>query len=58
MLAIISRKVASTEDAELLVMSAIMPSKTDLSVAKVVSFIPLTVRFADMISGASGKSYG
>ena len=57
-LAIISRNVASIEDAELLVISAITPSMTDLSDAKEVSFIPLTVKLADITSGASGKSYG
>ena len=57
-LAIISRNVASIEDAELLVISAITPSMTDLSDAKEVSFIPLTVKFADITSGASEKSYG
>ena len=54
-LAIISRNVASIEDAELLVISAITPSMTDLSDAKVVLFIPLTVKFTDITSGASEK---
>ena len=57
-LTIISRNVASIEDAELLVISAITPSMTDLSDAKEVSFIPLTVKLADITSGASAKSYG
>ena len=51
-------KVASTADAELLVISAMMFSKIDLSVAKLVSSIPLIVRLVDIIitTGVSRKS--
>ena len=51
----ISRKVASTVDAELLVISAITRSNTDLSAANVVSLMPLTVRLTDITSGVTKK---
>ena len=52
-------KVASTADAELLVISAMMFSKMDLSVAKLVSSIPLMVRLVDIVitAGVSKKFY-
>ena len=52
-------KVASTADAELLVISAMMFSKMDLSVAKLVSSIPLMVRLVDIVitAGVSKNFY-
>ena len=55
MLDTILRKVVSTVDVELLVMSAITFSNTDLSAANVVSLMPLTVRLADITSGVPRK---
>ena len=51
----IPMKVASTEDEELLVTSAMMFSKIDLSAVKVVSLTPLMVRLVD-ITKTSGAS--
>ena len=51
----IPMKVASTEDEEVLVTSAMIFSKIDLSAAKVVSLTPLMVRLVD-IAKTSGAS--
>ena len=51
----IPMKIASTEDEELLVTSAMILSKIDLSAAKVVSLTPLMVRLVD-IAKTSGAS--